>query len=181
LNKNKNGESAKVMLMALPFLLLAFFCNIQNNFVDNCLNDIYKTFNNIQQHSTTVEEKIMEPQDLIKVWDAPDNSKLTPKQLSIRLPILVAAKISALCDLYPRKTKTEIIGDLLSTALDQFGAALPSQKGEQLGYTPDNEPYYEDVGLSGQFHSLTGKYLRELEKEAGIKESLPWSTLIVTD
>ena len=115
----------------------------------------------------------MNPQDLLKVWDAPDNSKLTPKQLSIRLPILVAAKISALCDLYPRKTKTEIIGDLLSTALDQLGAALPSIKGQQIGVCEDG-PYYEDDGPCGRFNSLTEKYLRELEKEAGITEPMPW-------
>lgn len=120
----------------------------------------------------------MEPQDLVKVWDAPDNSKLTPKQLSIRLPILVAAKISALCDLYPRKTKTEIIGDLLSTALDQLESALPSARGEELGDDPyDHEPVYEDIGLRGRFHELTGKYLRELEKEAGIKEPTVWYRL----
>ena len=123
----------------------------------------------------------MEPQDLVKVWNAPDNSKLTPKQLSIRLPILVAAKISALCDLYPRKTKTEIIGDLLSTALDQFEAALPSSKGQEWGNDHyDGEPLYEDVGLSGRFHELTGKYLHELEKELGITELTPWSTRIIS-
>jgi len=121
----------------------------------------------------------MEPQDLVKVWDAPDNSKLTPKQLSIRLPIHVAAKISALCDLYPRKTKTEIIGDLLSTALDQLEAALPSARGEALG-EHDGEPYFVDVGLRGRFNDLTGKYLRELEKEAGIKDPSPWSQRVTS-
>lgn len=118
----------------------------------------------------------MNPQDLVKVWDAPDNTRLTPKQISIRLPILVAAKISALCDLYPRKTKTEIIGDLLSTALDQLEAALPSAQGEQVGEVPyDGTPIYEDVGLRGAFCTRTEKYLRELEKEAGIKDPMRWS------
>ena len=114
----------------------------------------------------------MEPQDLVKLWDAPDNSKLTPKQLSIRLPMHVAAKISALNDLYPRKTKTEIIGDLLATAIDQFEAAFPWVDGRLLGYANDdhNDPIYEDVGPRRRFHSLTEKYLKELESEAGIKE-----------
>ncbi len=124
----------------------------------------------------------MNPQDLVKVWDAPDNSKLTPKQLSIRLPILVSAKISALCDIYPRKSKTEIIGDLLSTALDQFEAALPSSKGRQLGENfPGNGAYYEDVGACGRFRSLTLKYLRELEQEAGIKDPMPFSEHVIFD
>lgn len=116
----------------------------------------------------------MEPQDLVKVWDAPDNSKLTPKQLSIRLPIHVAAKISALCDMYPRKTKTEIIGDLLSTALDQLGNALPSHHGREIGNHPDtDEPIYETIGPWAQFRSLTDKYLKELESEIEEKEQPP--------
>lgn len=126
----------------------------------------------------------MDPKDLVKVWDAPDHSRLTPKQISIRLPILVAAKISALCELYPRTSKSQMIGDLLATALDQVEEALQSKEGK-LEYVepPDEEinafgkeeevkKVYEDVGLKGQFRKLTEKYLRELEKEAGIKEPL---------
>ena len=114
----------------------------------------------------------MEPRDLAKFWDAPDNSKLTAKQLSIRLPMHVAAKISALCDLFPRKNKTEIIGDLLATAIDQLVAALPSVNGKLLGYNNNdqNDPIYEDVGPRSRFRSLTEMYLKKLESEADIKE-----------
>lgn len=111
----------------------------------------------------------MEPKDLVKVWDAPDHSKLTPKQISLRLPIQVAAKISALCDMYPRKTKTEIIGDLLATALDQLADGLPSEQGRILGIGPDDEPVHEDIGMRGRFFDLTQKYLKELEEEISSK------------
>lgn len=108
----------------------------------------------------------MEPRDLVKVWDAPDNSRLTPKQWSVRLPLHVAAKINALCDLYPRKTKTEIIGDLLATALDQLGEALPSKNGESLGFDPDlKEEIYQEIGIRGRYFDLTQKHLKELEGE----------------
>jgi hypothetical protein len=105
----------------------------------------------------------MEPRDLVKVWDAPDNSKLTPKQWSIRLPIHVAARINALCDLFPRKTKTEIIGDLLATALTQLVAALPdeSQGGPPRGAEIQSGP----VGLRGRFDRLTLQYIAEMERE----------------
>jgi hypothetical protein len=121
--------------------------------------------------------KRMDPKDLVKVWDAPDHSRLTPKQISIRLPILVAAKISALCEMYPRSSKSKIIGDLLATALDQVEAAMPSKKGKfvhtlGIGREAEEEPLYEDVGIKGRFRMLTEKYLRELEKEAGIKDPL---------
>ncbi len=49
----------------------------------------------------------MDPKYLAKVWDAPDHSRLTPKQISIRLPILVAAKVSALCELYPGQARAK--------------------------------------------------------------------------
>jgi hypothetical protein len=134
----------------------------------------------------------MRPEDLTKVWDAPDHSKLSAKQFSIRLPILINAKISALCEMYPGRTKTAMINDLISTALDQVVEALPTKKGKLLG--PDlssfNDPelsaytdpsyesntvggIYEDIGLRGQFYRITKRYLRELEKEANVKEPIP--------
>jgi len=61
----------------------------------------------------------MEPKELPSVWGKPDLSRLTAKQISIRLPLEVSAKIAALNDLFPKKTKTEIIGDLLASALGQ--------------------------------------------------------------
>ena len=133
----------------------------------------------------------MEPKDLVKVWDAPDHSILTPKQISIRLPILAAARISALCEMYPRKSKTQIISDLIVTALDQIYVSLPSIKGEYLGPDPgafnkDNDlnayredtnqdsvgSVYEDIGPRGCFLRLTKKYIKELAKEVKIKEPI---------
>lgn len=120
----------------------------------------------------------MNPKDLTKVWDAPDHSRLAPKQTSIRLPILVAAKINALCEIYPRKTKTEIICDLLSTALDQLEDGMESAKGDFVEYEPgphgEKLSVYEDVGLKGRFRSRTLRNLRELEKEAEIKEPMSY-------
>lgn len=117
----------------------------------------------------------MKTKDLITIWSAPDPPRLAPKQFSIRLPMLVSAKISALCELYPKKTKTEIIGDLLTAALDQLEYDLPSQQGYAVGDDPQTgETIYEDVGIRSSFRYLTLKYLRELEKEAGITEPLSY-------
>ena len=109
----------------------------------------------------------MEPRDLVKVWDAPDNSKLTPKQWSIRLPIHVAAKINALCDIFPRKTKTEIISDLLATALSQLVEALPDETKEDDVTKPEDEA--SAGGLRGKFDQLTDRYIEELEGDKDIK------------
>ena len=113
----------------------------------------------------------MEPKDLTKIWAAPDHSKLTPKQISLRLPIQVAAKISALCDMYPRKTKTEIIGDLLATALDQVEGGLELiGKGTPFAVPGSHEEIFEDYyGSRVDFQNLTQKHLKELESELDAK------------
>jgi hypothetical protein len=121
--------------------------------------------------------KQMKTKDLITIWGAPEPPRLAPKQFSIRLPMLVSAKISALCEMYPKKTKTEIIGDLLTTALDQLEQDLPSVQGRPVGDDPETgETIYEDIGMCASFRRKTEKYLREIEKEAGITDPIPYVT-----
>ncbi len=112
----------------------------------------------------------MKANELISYWGTPDNSKLTPKQISLRLPIHVAAKIQALCDMYPQKSRTEIIGDLLTTSLEDLQNSLPVHEGgEEVGYDPvAQEPVYDQYGPLIDFKKLSTKYQQELEEEAGI-------------
>lgn len=117
----------------------------------------------------------METKDLITLWGAPDPPQLAPKQFSIRLPMLVSAKISAPCELYPNKTKTEIIGDLLTTALDQLARDFPVENGRALGEDPETgEIIYEEIGIRASFRRLAEKHLREIEKDAGVSEPMPY-------
>ena len=111
----------------------------------------------------------MKPSDLVTVWNAPDNTRLTAKQYTIRLPIRVAAQIAALCDLYPNKNRTELIGDLLASALDAVSEALPSTEGRPFD-TPEGT-MYEAAGPWADFPKLTNKYIKELEAE--LSDSAP--------
>jgi hypothetical protein len=116
----------------------------------------------------------MKTSELHSVWSMPDNTRLTAKQFSFRLPVHVAAKLSALCDLYPNKNRTQIVGDLLSTALEDVAAALPSAKGrliERIQPMDGNGfEIYEDVGLQSRFKESANKYYAELERELGNEE-----------
>jgi len=60
--------------------------------VDRYSNDGFETFEPSQETS-------MKASDLVTVWSAPDNSRLTAKQYSFRLPVHVAAKLAALEEL----------------------------------------------------------------------------------
>lgn len=108
--------------------------------------------------------------ELHNFWSLPDNSRLTTKQYSYRHPVHVAAKLAALCDMYTQKNRTEIVGDLLSTAIDELVNAMPFIEGKVVGRDPvTGEEYFEDVGPSSQFWKLADKHYKEIEREMGNK------------
>ena len=111
----------------------------------------------------------MKSTDLHKLWSAPDNTRLTAKQVSVRLPVHVAAKINALAELFPNKTKTEIIGDLLSAALEDLIQSLPYDQGRKLADHPDEGPLFEETGQRAYFRGLANKHYKMLERELGNK------------
>lgn len=108
--------------------------------------------------------------ELHSFWSRPDNSRLTSKQYSYRLPVHVAAKIAALYELYPQKTRTEIVGDLLSTAIEDLVDSLPSVDGQVIAVEPGTgEKIREDIGVKGQFWKLADKHYKAIEREMGNK------------
>lgn len=112
--------------------------------------------------------------DLTKLWAAPDNTRLTSKQYSFRLPVHVAAKLAALEDMYPNRTRTEIVGDLLAAALDGVQQGFPSVKGKHWGNDPDTgEEIFEDAGLIAGYAKRVNKYYIQMEKELGNESPKP--------
>ena len=122
----------------------------------------------------------MKTQHLHDMWSGPDNSRLTSKQFSFRFPTHIAAKIAALADLYPQKNRTQIVADLLTSALDDLEKNLPQALGypldEQSEYDQqmladhlgeEYEPLYHLGGTRGKFRDLANEHYQELEKELG--------------
>ena len=138
-------------------------------FLDNLENYIKNTYKFPLTFGAIVKNS-----ELIKVWGMPDNSRVTSKQLSFRLPVHVAAKISALCDMFPNKTRTEIIGDLLTSALEGVEYSFPSIKGEKFDMTDeDGNQLYIDIGGGIRFRNYANKHYIELEKELGNEKPEP--------
>lgn len=110
----------------------------------------------------------MRAKDLRTVWGAPDNSRLTAKQISLRLPVHVAAKIAALCEMYPSKSRTQIVGDLLAAALAEVEEHMPSVSGQFVDeHREQGVRIYEEVGEKARFMALANKHFKELEQELG--------------
>ena len=115
----------------------------------------------------------MKASDLVTVWSAADNSRLTAKQFSFRLPVYVAAKLAALEALYPTKSRTQLVGDLLSSAIADVENSFPRVPGRSIGRDQETgEEIFEDHGPTFKYQALAKNFYSELEKELG-NENLP--------
>lgn len=109
----------------------------------------------------------MKAAHLASLWSVPDNSRLTAKQFSFRLPIHVAAKLAALEEMYPTRTRTQFVGDLLSAALADLEQGL-SVDGPRIATDPDtHEEIFEEVGPILRFRELANKHFAVIEKDLG--------------
>jgi hypothetical protein len=107
------------------------------------------------------------------LWTSPDNTRLTSKQYSFRLPTHIAAKIEALWRMYPNKNRTQVAVDLLIAALDQPEQNLPEAPGERVDSyiqarieedeRENAEQYYFMGGRRGEFRSPADPFYREIE------------------
>lgn len=128
----------------------------------------------------------MKASNLHDAWASPDNTRLTPKQYSLRLPIHVAAKVAALCEMFPQKSRTQIISDLLTSALDELEQNLPMAVGDSIAYDEERDermianhlgedyvPLFYLGGARGKFRRLANENFIELEKELGNEKPEP--------
>lgn len=105
---------------------------------------------------------------LTALWSVPDNGRLTSKQFSFRLPVHVAAKLAALEEMYPTRTRTQLVGDLLAAALAELEAGLPSVEGRKVGVDPDtHEEIFEEIGQVSRYRELANKHFAAIEKDLG--------------
>lgn len=122
----------------------------------------------------------MKTQHLHDMWSAPDNSRLTSKQFSFRLPVHIAAKLAALSDLYPQKNRTQVVADLLTAAFDDLEKSLPQTLALEISgddahyekmYAEDHGYTYETSFIAGgprvDYRELVNKHYIALEKELG--------------
>lgn len=103
--------------------------------------------------------------DLIKNWEKTATSPLTDKEFPVRLTAKDAAKVAALCEMYPSRTPEQIVTELLGAALNELETTLPYIKGDQISALDElGDPIYEDVGPTSTFSELTRKHLEETQQ-----------------
>ncbi len=100
---------------------------------------------------------------LLASWAESGSRARTAETYEVRLPLDDAARIHALADMYPGRTREEIITDLLSVALQGLQAAMPYVRGDKVISTDEQgDPVYEDAGQTPRFIELSRKHRKQL-------------------
>lgn len=108
----------------------------------------------------------MRIQQLLKQWDKQSENHQDLKEYTLRLPRYELAKIYALKEMYPGKEESELLADLLITALHSLEEAFPYTPGDRVIAEDENgDPIFEDIGPTPRFLALTRKYAAELGTE----------------
>ena len=114
----------------------------------------------------------MKISDLVQHWETSSSGALTIREYCVRLPLRDAARIAALTEMYPIRSETEIISELLSAALDELEQAMHYIPGSKVIAEDDQgDPIYEDVGPTPRFIALTEKRSQVLEKETASQKA----------
>lgn len=107
----------------------------------------------------------MDLKALIESWDAEAAEDLTREQYAVRLPLDSAAKLEALAEMFPGRTREQLITELLSVVLDQVVEAFPYVQGRDvIARDEEGDPVFEDVGHTPRFLQLVGRHMEKLRR-----------------
>ena len=99
---------------------------------------------------------------LVECWENHANGHLTKETYQVRLAVEDVAKLEALAEMYPKRSKEQIISELLSASLGQLEASFPYIQGTKVVATDElGDAIYEDVGPTPRYLSLAKKYLAQ--------------------
>jgi len=93
--------------------------------------------------------------ELLDAWQQHAAAPMSVTDFAVRLPIDEAARLEALVQLFPGRTREQLIAELLGAALQEVAASMPYVRGKKVISTDDQgDPIYEDVGLTPRFIEL---------------------------
>ncbi|MFO7542696.1 MAG: type 1 pili tip component [Thiobacillus sp.] len=101
--------------------------------------------------------------ELIQRWGKGGHARTSVRAYTAHLPLRDAARIEALRVMYPGRSDSELMADLIRAALDELEVAMPYVPGNRIIAEDDyGDPIYEDLGPTPQFYSLSHEILRKL-------------------
>ena len=100
--------------------------------------------------------------ELIQRWMQKEQSRKPVRDYAVQLPLRDAARVEALHVMYPGRSDSQLMADLIRAALDELEVAMPYIPGNRIIAEDDyGDPIYEDLGPTPQFYSLSHEILRK--------------------
>ena len=92
---------------------------------------------------------------------------------SLRLPLPLAARLAAWCEMHPQRSRSELVAALLEAGLAQAERAWAAAGASVSAAAPDpNAPIYLPAGPFAEFHGLVQKHHLRLEHELDHDEAV---------
>ncbi|MEG5266708.1 pilin assembly protein [Pseudomonas sp. JDS28PS106] len=114
----------------------------------------------------------MKIRELAQHWERHSSGRLTKTRYAIHLDLESAARLSALCEMYPKHHPEELLGELIGAALEELEASFPYVKGQRVIATDEEgDPLYEDAGATPRFLALSKRYLHELSETESFSDT----------
>jgi len=108
--------------------------------------------------------------ELLQRWSDAVQPRLGVRAYAVDLPLRDAARIEALHLMYPGRSESQLMADLIRAALDELEVAMPYVPGSRVIAEDDyGDPIYEDLGPTPRFYSLSHEILRKLATPQGDK------------
>jgi hypothetical protein len=85
--------------------------------------------------------------------------KMARKVYACRLPLALASRLEALCELHPDKSRSQLMSDLIDLGLTEVEQAWPGHAVSTAEFRADaRRPIYLVAGPFSEFHGLTRKH-----------------------
>jgi hypothetical protein len=102
--------------------------------------------------------------ELLESWRAQAAAPRTAASYAVQLPLDDAARLAALAEMFPGRTREQLITELLGQALKELVAAMPYVPGTRVISTDEQgDPVYEDAGPTPRFMALSRNHYAALE------------------
>jgi len=110
----------------------------------------------------------MKIRELAHQWEQQATTSSPTRSYRLDLEVETAARLEALCELYPQRTPEALLGELLAAAFEELEASFPYVQGEEVVATDElGDPLYADAGTTPRFLELARKHLHRLQSGNG--------------
>ncbi len=100
--------------------------------------------------------------DLVVRWEDDAHGTVTKDTYTVNLSVDDAARIDALSEMYPKRSKEQIITELISAALAELESHFPYVQGnEVVSHDEEGDPIFSDAGQTPLFLQLSKKYYEQ--------------------